>query len=32
MTIVGCILVQHFYIGGVLGREVKRHAAPKGED
>jgi predicted PurR-regulated permease PerM len=32
MTIVGCILVQHLYIGGLLGREAKRPAAPKSED
>lgn len=32
MTIAGYILVQHLYIGGLLGREAKRPAAPRGGD
>jgi len=30
MTIAGYILIQHLYIGGLLGRRPKRPAAPRG--
>jgi predicted PurR-regulated permease PerM len=32
MTIVGYILIQNLYIGGLLGHEPKRPAAPRGGD
>jgi len=32
MTITGYILIQHLYIGGLLGHAPKRPAAPRGGD